>query len=819
MIYLLILIQCLFSIQLVRSLSNSEIKGTFESLDVGSSDWVQLLQASSWPGPSMIYMKFTYNSDGLNKLETFQFYDAQYFQYFEEGGVRNIPLFQTLNGHLQITLCQISNVTLEDCSLIELSGPSSGIRTTDSSVELNFCYFLNISLRNSPDFHPCCVILCKVTDISNYASFSVNIGSCMFVSISAGKTDDPTFQMTSASDYAPVMITYKEYPYVQTSECNCVVQFDDSLFISSHGSHTGAIYIRGEIGTVLFNHLLFSRTVAEDGFRYTPDAVYGNVIYVSGSDDIMRMASEYFYLCRSDSDAPKIAVQSSNDMGMFDYLIPDFQQTIVVSVTGSDSIGTGSQQYPLRTVQSAVQISNPKKTEFVEKLVDLEEYPITVIIKDGYYIESNMKINSQRISLKGNGISSTFLRNDINSQFNPSVLIQIEPDNNHCKLDITDISFEQQFYDASTTDALILVQYGEVILLRCSFTQFDSNIVHYSPFIQLKEKGSALYDVTFNNGNFSKDTAAVDVVTEGGGQFYNCSFVNIKGAASLRVDLSYVYTSLLLQNCIFHNCTSLSSSSSLSGSTIIVTNTILDDYSTNQVKIVLNSPVCTFTRCQFTDNAGKSEVKFLGKLMFVGFVQCNIDSTSISYDSLWTSTYWDEIKYFSFGGCSGSASNATLYINSTGLDSGTGTISSPLHSITQAINQKTQGGQSLLTLQIGSGTWEDDGLMIGARSISLQGSGVNDTLLMNKITTRIWLACVIGGKLSIQNAGLRQASSSEYYGGMLILRGNGNIELTNVVFKQREQIINQSSSTIYASGGIIIKNCVCYNNGTSTQRR
>ncbi|KAA6369097.1 MAG: hypothetical protein EZS28_035376, partial [Streblomastix strix] len=49
---------------------------------------------------------------------------------------------------------------------------------------------------------------------------------------------------------------------------------------------------------------------------------------------------------------------------------------------------------------------------------------------------------------------------------------------------------------------------------------------------------------------------------------------------------------------------------------------------------------------------------------------------------------------------------------------------------------------------------------------------------------------------------------SEYYGGMLILRGNGNIELTNVYFRQREQIINQSSSSIYATAGdVIITNC------------
>jgi hypothetical protein len=29
----------------------------------------------------------------------------------------------------------------------------------------------------------------------------------------------------------------------------------------------------------------FSKTIAEFGVHYTPDALYGNIIYVAGSDD------------------------------------------------------------------------------------------------------------------------------------------------------------------------------------------------------------------------------------------------------------------------------------------------------------------------------------------------------------------------------------------------------------------------------------------------------------------------------------------------------------------------------------------------------
>ncbi|KAA6356634.1 MAG: hypothetical protein EZS28_047839 [Streblomastix strix] len=91
-------------------------------------------------------------------------------------------------------------------------------------------------------------------------------------------------------------------------------------------------------------------------------------------------------------------------------------------------------------------------------------------------------------------------------------------------------------------------------------------------------------------------------------------------------------------------------------------------------------------------------------------------------------------------------------------------------------------------------TWEDDVLMIGARSISFEGASVNETILMNKITSRIWLACVIGGILYIRNIGLRQTSSPGSYDVILVLRGDGTIELAQVVIRQREQSLKQSST-------------------------
>ncbi|KAA6378276.1 MAG: hypothetical protein EZS28_026197, partial [Streblomastix strix] len=807
--YLLLSYCIIFKLQAADSSNYFTENGYLYRADNSDPTTWAVDESSPWPIPTGKNWKFEYNAAGTFQIETFQVFSSEIannFIYFEIDGVRTKPLFKADNGSLHIESNYIHDIVLDDCSLIELNGPTLSDSASTAEVELNFCYFERITLMNSPDFHPCCVVIVIVPDTSNYTSYIISFFSCIFANIQAGNTDDPTFHMTSASDYAPVMITYDEYPAIQTSQCNCNVRFEETRFISTHGSHSGAIDIRGEIGSVTIYRTTFSKTIAEDGVRFTPDAVYGNCIYASGSDDILRMASEFIYLCRSDSDAPKIAVQSSFDFGAFDNLIPDYKSTLVVSEMGSDSIGTGSELNPLRTINTAVAVSNPKKASFVEKIADQNEYPITVIIKAGLYIEHRIKVFSERMTLKGEGVDITRLRNDISNTFNPSILLSIEPDNVGCKLDIIDISFEQVFIGPSVRDPLFITQYGEVNLQRCSFKQVNPSNKHESSFIQINNKDAVLTNVIFVEGIFNSETAAIEIVPGGGLKLNNCNFTNIIACAVIRAYLQDTFTDLILCDCKFQNCQSNPSSEPNipSGSTIIISSSYTSNFVNQKVQSYLKSPLCTFTRCQFTDNSKVSEVKFLGSQFIVGFVGCNIDSTSISYDGQWTSIYWDEIKSYSFGGCSESAPNATVYISLSGSDSGTGTVSDPFRSLSQAINQKTQGGQSILILSIGQGTWEDDGLMIGARSISFQGAGINETILMNRITSRIWLAFIIGGRLNIKNIELRQASTPLSYGGMLILRGDGTIEITNVNIKQREYLLKQSTNTIYATAGDII---------------
>ncbi|KAA6357411.1 MAG: hypothetical protein EZS28_047062 [Streblomastix strix] len=139
--------------------------------------------------------------------------------------------------------------------------------------------------------------------------------------------------------------------------------------------------------------MTFSQTIAELGVRFIPDVVYGNVLYVSGDDDTQHTISDNL------------------DIGQLDFLIPDICDTIVVSESGNDATRIGTESNPFQTVYTAIAQMNPKKTQFVEKIVDIEEI-ITINIKAGIYFEQRMRIIFERMTMIGEGIQNTFIRND-----------------------------------------------------------------------------------------------------------------------------------------------------------------------------------------------------------------------------------------------------------------------------------------------------------------------------------------------------------------------------------------------------------------------
>lgn len=82
-----------------------------------------------------------------------------------------------------------------------------------------FSYLLFIIFQLDTSIIPtqCCVVIIKVPEHSLFSTHSYSFINSVFANILAGKTEDPDFMMTTTLDYAPVMLTYNEYPAIQTS--------------------------------------------------------------------------------------------------------------------------------------------------------------------------------------------------------------------------------------------------------------------------------------------------------------------------------------------------------------------------------------------------------------------------------------------------------------------------------------------------------------------------------------------------------------------------------------------------------------------------
>ncbi|KAA6319482.1 MAG: hypothetical protein EZS28_054809, partial [Streblomastix strix] len=119
--------------------------------------------------------RFTFQDPGSN-IGTFTIQSATNFEYFEVGNARTQPLYKVEDGQLILQDGYIHDITLEECSLIEISGQSS---PPNAAVEIKRCRFERISLHKATDFDPddssiqptqCCAIQIKITNTSTFNS-------------------------------------------------------------------------------------------------------------------------------------------------------------------------------------------------------------------------------------------------------------------------------------------------------------------------------------------------------------------------------------------------------------------------------------------------------------------------------------------------------------------------------------------------------------------------------------------------------------------------------------------------------------------------
>ncbi|KAA6379794.1 MAG: hypothetical protein EZS28_024679, partial [Streblomastix strix] len=152
-----------------------------------------------------------------------------------------------------------------------------------------------------------------------------------------------------------------------------------------------------------------------------------------------------------------------------------------------------------------------------------------------------------------------------------------------------------------------------------------------------------------------------------------------------------------------------------------------------------------------------------------------------------------------------------MYVMNGGNDSAshdgkTEQIEQAFASVTKAISASFSGANKPLVVNVGTGTFNDHQLNVGARGIQIVGKGAVNTTMINSRGTepKTWLASVVSGELGIESMSLHQSfSSGVSYGGLLVIRGDGQITLNALTISQLETQQHQASNEILATGGNI----------------
>ncbi|KAA6374226.1 MAG: hypothetical protein EZS28_030247, partial [Streblomastix strix] len=108
---------------------------------------------------------------------------------------------------------------------------------------------------------------------------------------------------------------------------------------------------------------------------------------------------------------------------------------------------------------------------------------------------------------------------------------------------------------------------------------------------------------------------------------------------------------------------------------------------------------------------------------------------------------------------------------------------------------------SQLAINVGVGIFQVINNYIGGRDIKIIGKSIAESQLqsINSIISPAFT--VIGGNLNVQQFTIKQASSQQQYGGLIVIRGDGLIQIDYVMFQQLDQWIDQRSSVIYSTAG------------------
>ncbi|KAA6360167.1 MAG: hypothetical protein EZS28_044306, partial [Streblomastix strix] len=173
--------------------------------------------------------------------------------------------------------------------------------------------------------------------------------------------------LTISSKYGVIIIEI-EPESAKTNTSNAQIQFTRCRFINTHGSHTGAIDVRYNVGPIKLTNCHFHQTNAELGAKFVPDAYYAHALYFYGVGLWSKIMSENFRQCYAMCTSPAILVQDSetDEINRTSTLFRTYITSLLVDLQGSDYAGDGTAKNPFTQVSSAVHSSNPKMNKYIE---------------------------------------------------------------------------------------------------------------------------------------------------------------------------------------------------------------------------------------------------------------------------------------------------------------------------------------------------------------------------------------------------------------------------------------------------------------------
>ncbi|KAA6382136.1 MAG: hypothetical protein EZS28_022337 [Streblomastix strix] len=368
-------------------------------------------------------------------------------------------------------------------------------------------------------------------------------------------------------------------------------------------------------------------------------------------------------------------------------------------------------------------------------------------------------------------------------------------------------------YHSCSQPSVNYIEYGGGKIINCQFSNIHGTVIG----MQVEYEGCDL-------------------------QVRNCAFSNCDSTESSQSQSCQHCSSCSTQP-TFAQCPP---SSEYPTATSIITITSTFDYQKQKVgfspiPFQLFCPIITFKECQFKENkgvnAGAVELKGSGLMLF-GFTQCqftNNQATSsgsskandilIDFegkDESLVTRYGGDFSLNSFGSCTSTSAGVqivgktssqpsldqselmlqsaskTVDVTSTG-----GSAQTPYSKLEYALQYKdsVQGFPSQLTINVGVGIFQVINNYIGGRDIKIIGKSITESQLQSINTIISPAFTVIGGNLNVQQFTIKQASSPQQYGGLIVIRGDGLIQIDYIMFQQLDQWIDQRSSVIYSTAG------------------